>query len=69
MYSDKFIILVDTTEQDDILISNWKSHSFQKNCFYLIQWKLLKNDENPFYFMLKTLSVLDIFTFLSQLFD
>ena len=38
------------------------------NFFYLLQRKLLKNDEYTFYFILKALSVLKIFTFLSDLF-
>ena len=49
-------------------MSNFKSNShLPKICFYLIQWKPFKNDENAFYFMLKAPFVLDIFIFMSDL--
>ena len=49
-------------------MSNFKSNShLPKICFYLIQRKPFKNDENAFYFMLKAPFVLDIFIFMSDL--
>ena len=43
--------------------------TFQKICFYLLQWKAFKKDEKYFLFhVLKTLLVLEIFTFWSWLF-
>ena len=41
----------------------------QKNCFNLLHWKPFKMMKNPFYFVLKVLFVLEIFKFLSWLFD
>ena len=43
------------------------SPSKKKMC-YLFDWKPFKNYENVFYFILKALFVLKIFTFLSWLF-
>ena len=40
----------------------------QKKLFYFLQWKPFKLMKNAFYFMLKSLFVLMIFTFLSWLF-
>ena len=39
-----------------------------KNVCYLLDWKPFKNDKKWFYFILKTLFILKIFTFLSRLF-
>ena len=36
----------------------------KKNCFYLLQWKHFKMTKTAFCFMLKTLSVIQIFEFL-----
>ena len=51
--------------KQDILCVQSPTPIFQKGCFYLLQQKPLKKDENAFYFMLKAHFVLKIFTFLS----
>ena len=45
---------------------SWTLRS-QKSCFYLLQWKSLKNDEKCFLFHVETFFVLEIFTLLSWL--
>ena len=37
------------------------SHLPEKKLFYLLHWKLFKNDKKRFYFILKALFVLKIF--------
>ena len=51
--------------KQDILCVQKPTPTFQKGCFYLLQQKPLKKDENVFYFMLKALFGLKVFTFLS----
>ena len=49
--------------------SHWsRTLTFQKKLCYLLHSELFKNDEKIFYFILKTLFILNIFKFLSLLF-
>ena len=50
---NKFIILVDKTESDNMLISYLKSDSHFRVYFYLVQWKHFKNNEKCFLFHVK----------------
>ena len=64
------------TETYHVLYQHFRKHLFQiymyffkgfspllKSCFYCFYWEAFKNDDKCFYFMLKTLFVLEIFAF------
>ena len=51
-----------------LLVTLSRTLTFQKNLFYLVDWKPFKNDGKCFYFVLKAFFVLEIFRFLSQYF-